>query len=606
MSVFDLELVKDTIKKSPTTTFFIVLLLVSFLGSYVWGNGPTDLDTARLFGSITPFDATTDGLIRTLTYIFHQIGGPIHLLMNLGAIMVTGPYLERIYGPVKYTAFFLITGVFGGLFTLMFSDLNVISGGASGSGYGLIGLYLGLVLKKDPWLDQDMRNWVLNLLWINMVWTFFVPGISISGHMGGLISGVIIAALFSTGPQVVNNWFSSIVKSIATFIGVVIVIKIPQMISPNTPLPYIQEIRDKVELETIYDSTNLFNNDLIYNLTNDTGEPTSLPNVTGNISLNFVKVHSIELIIVVLLTIVISLISRSLITSRKIKKLIKVNANYQSVKKHKHTYLLNQIGYDTVYTYKHKHPKIEQQKIVKKTEFELQSLFGTLLQKIKYYAIRSSQIIILSLSVLLIVLFISILGDNVPELKDNLTQISVPKIETTTSPKITEDDPLNSLFVFGYDNIALSSVFNDKKFAELKIHHASDHLSISGYYKGNLVASKNPFIEIVFAPYDEHYVNTLSVVYNNKKLGNKGTHNIVDLLLTSRKSYGEIEIIHNEDEIVDFLIMNGYVDNYHRITFHGFEGDNYVIQVYEDMGTHTATLNWYYVNKYTLETVTEF
>lgn len=82
MGVFDLELLKDVIKRSPATTLFVFLLVLSFIASYILGNGPTDFETARLFGSIIPPDATTNGLIRTITYTFHQIGGPIHLLMN--------------------------------------------------------------------------------------------------------------------------------------------------------------------------------------------------------------------------------------------------------------------------------------------------------------------------------------------------------------------------------------------------------------------------------------------------------------------------------------------------------------------------------------------
>lgn len=55
-------------------------------------------------------DATTDNFIRTMIYIFHQIGGPIHLLLNLSVIAVTRPFLERVYGPFKYTILFLFTG----------------------------------------------------------------------------------------------------------------------------------------------------------------------------------------------------------------------------------------------------------------------------------------------------------------------------------------------------------------------------------------------------------------------------------------------------------------------------------------------------------------
>lgn len=259
-----LEVLKDVIKKSPATTLFLGLIILSFIGSYLFGNGPTDLETARLFGSITPADATTDNLIRTVTYTFHQIGGPIHLLLNLSAIVFTGPFLEKVYGPFKYTVFFLVTGIFGGLFVLVFSESNIIVGGASGSAYGLIGLYVGLVLKKSPWIDLSTKNWVMNLLWINIVWTFFVPGISIAGHMGGLISGIIIAMCTPVKFTVVGTWWGDFVKSVLAYVIVIGLVLIPKGQYPNLELPFIQDLRLKVGNESAFAIQPIFHNEFIY------------------------------------------------------------------------------------------------------------------------------------------------------------------------------------------------------------------------------------------------------------------------------------------------------------------------------------------------------
>jgi len=44
-------------------------------------------------------------------------------------------------------------------------------------------------------LNLDVR-WVLALIVINLVITFSVPGISWQGHIGGLVSGALVAALY--------------------------------------------------------------------------------------------------------------------------------------------------------------------------------------------------------------------------------------------------------------------------------------------------------------------------------------------------------------------------------------------------------------------------
>jgi len=113
--MLDLNTMKDMIRKSPATTLLVVLLIGTFLASYIYGEGPTEFKTARLFGAIKTQDATTDDLFRLISYTFLQIGGPIHLIMNLSMIVVAGPFLERVYGAFKYTILFLVTRMFGGL-----------------------------------------------------------------------------------------------------------------------------------------------------------------------------------------------------------------------------------------------------------------------------------------------------------------------------------------------------------------------------------------------------------------------------------------------------------------------------------------------------------
>lgn len=391
MSYINYDQIEEIIKKSPATTFLFILLVATFAGCYIWGDGASDLDTARLFGAITPYDATTDGLIRTITSTFQQIGGPVHLLLNLSAIAVTGPFLEKIYGPIKYTFFFLITGIFGGLFTLMFSDLNVISAGASGSGYGLMGLYLGLIIKRDPLIDKVTKNWVLNLIWMNIIYTFTTPNISISGHMGGIISGTILAWLFSTY-NYKCKWFLDFIKSIITFIIVVICIQIPNIIWPNTNLPYIQEIREKFGLETIYEGSNDFNNELIYNFLETSNSQSQPTTIIVKLS-HFISANIFELIISIFIFIVSWKIGRRIVISRTIKKLIKNNSYYSIAQQNRSDFLLNKLGYDVVENYSKTHPKTSRKKIMKKQNLKCNYCLVLGFKKFVMYCLNSFKLL---------------------------------------------------------------------------------------------------------------------------------------------------------------------------------------------------------------------
>ncbi|WP_427071275.1 rhomboid family intramembrane serine protease [Lysinibacillus fusiformis] len=566
MGVFDLELLKEVIKRSPATTLFVFLLVLSFIASYIWGNGPTDFETARLFGSIIPPDATTDGLIRTITYTFHQIGGPIHLLMNLGAILVTGPFLERVYGPTKYTAFFLITGIFGGLFVLMFTDVNTIVAGASGSAYGLMGLYVGLILKKDQWIDQTTRNWVWNMLWANMVWTFFIPGISIAGHMGGLISGIIIAAVFKTHQEVVENWFTSFIKSVITFIGIVIVTHIPKMLYPNTALPFIQDIRYKTGNEVMYLSSNYYSDKLIYNLDR------LLEGQNQKQLLSFVNGSLIEIIISILLICIICWIIKTFLTSWKLRGLIKNGYYYKQAKNTKYNQTIIQLGQDVVREYKQKKNKINHNKLMKKIEFELQLIFGTAFQKTKNSVIRIVQFMVLIVSSLLLFIFISMINDikNEQPMKyegynQNKDQSISDKISHATENKVEKDNTkvqsdqkkittlynnvepelsgLNSNYVIPndmgdfmlveYPNTSVYAIFNDNSFTDLNIEVRARSIFISGYYNGEIIPGRSSYLEFILIPEFDDYFSVYEILYGGEKIENqKDIYSIIDYITT--------------------------------------------------------------------------
>lgn len=560
MGVFDLELLKDVIKRSPATTLFVFLLVLSFIASYIWGNGPTDFETARLFGSIIPPDATTDGLIRTITYTFHQIGGPIHLLMNLGVILVTGPFLERVYGPIKYTAFFLITGMFGGLFVLIFTDVNTIVGGASGSGYGLMGLYVGLILKKDPWIDQTTRNWVWNMLWANMVWSFFIPGISIAGHMGGLISGIIIAAIFKTHQEVDENWVTSFIKSIITFIGIVIMTCIPKILYTNTALPFIQDMRNKTGNEVMYLSSNYYSDKLIYKLDK------LLDGQNQKQFLSLINGSIVEIIISILLIWIICWIIKTFLTSWKLRGLIKNGYYFKHAKETKYNQAIIQLGQDVVREYKQKRNKINHNTLMKKVEFELQLIFGTAFQKTKNSVIRIVQFMVLIVSSLLLFIFISMINDikneqpmlhegNDQSISDKISHATEKKVEKDNTKvqrdqkKITtlynNDEPelsglnndyfipndMGDFMLVEYPNTSVYAIFNDNSFTDLNIEVRARSIFISGYYNGEIRPERSSYLEFILIPEFDNYFSVNQILYDGEILeSQKDIYSIIDYI----------------------------------------------------------------------------
>lgn len=124
----------------------------------------------------------------------------LHLLFNMYALYVIGPPLEDHLGRLRFAALYGLSALGGSVMVYLFSQPNVPTVGASGAIYGLFGATF-VAAKR---LRLDVR-WLVGLIVINLVLTFAVPGISWQGHIGGLITGALIAAVFVYAPRARRN-----------------------------------------------------------------------------------------------------------------------------------------------------------------------------------------------------------------------------------------------------------------------------------------------------------------------------------------------------------------------------------------------------------------
>jgi membrane associated rhomboid family serine protease len=131
---------------------------------------------------------------RLLTAMFIHYG-IFHLLINMWALWVLGRTLEAALGPARFVALYLISGLGGNVAAYLISP-HALSAGASTALFGLFAA-LFVVLKR---LRRDTSS-VIPILVLNLVITFLVPGISIAGHLGGLVTGGFVAAGLAYAPK---------------------------------------------------------------------------------------------------------------------------------------------------------------------------------------------------------------------------------------------------------------------------------------------------------------------------------------------------------------------------------------------------------------------
>jgi membrane associated rhomboid family serine protease len=145
---------------------------------------------------------------RIITSMFLHYG-IFHLLLNMWALWVVGGVLEPLLGRARFLALYLISGVGGSIAVYLTAGMGVLllgnplfgevatrTAGASGAVFGLFGAFY--VILRRMGRDTSM---ITMILVINLIFTFAVPAISVAGHLGGLITGALVAAGLAYAPR---------------------------------------------------------------------------------------------------------------------------------------------------------------------------------------------------------------------------------------------------------------------------------------------------------------------------------------------------------------------------------------------------------------------
>ncbi|MCP2625153.1 rhomboid family intramembrane serine protease [Mycolicibacterium smegmatis] len=146
-----------------------------------------------------PALALHDEYYRLVTSMFLHYGA-MHLLFNMWALYVVGPPLEKWLGLTRFGVLYALSGLGGSVLVYMLSPLNSATAGASGAIFGLF----GAIFVVARHLNLDVRA-IGVIVVINLVFTFVGPAlgtaISWQGHIGGLVTGALVASAFVYAPR---------------------------------------------------------------------------------------------------------------------------------------------------------------------------------------------------------------------------------------------------------------------------------------------------------------------------------------------------------------------------------------------------------------------
>lgn len=179
--------------KVPYVTYILIALCVIM---FVLSGFGYDTTTLLLFGANYGPLVKNGEIYRLIACMFLH-AGIIHIGLNMYSLYIVGPRVEDFFGKWKYFLIYLFSGISASLLSIGLND-NVVSVGASGAIFGLFGALIYFGNNYRGYIGAMVKSQVVPIVLYNLMMGFFIPGIDMWGHVGGLVGGLITANMLGT------------------------------------------------------------------------------------------------------------------------------------------------------------------------------------------------------------------------------------------------------------------------------------------------------------------------------------------------------------------------------------------------------------------------
>jgi rhomboid protease GluP len=197
----------------PVTTALLIALaalyfLSALLGGADWAqfiNGVSAAGLAEIGGNARVLSADRGEWWRLITATLLH-GSIVHLGMNGFALWNLGSQLEEGVGWQELLFAYVVTGISGSVMSTYFGNPVIVSIGASGAIFGLLGFLVAHGARNmDELTRQLSRNG--STLVIALLIPFLIPNVDNWAHIGGVSSGLVMGYLYRNPPAFWRNIF---------------------------------------------------------------------------------------------------------------------------------------------------------------------------------------------------------------------------------------------------------------------------------------------------------------------------------------------------------------------------------------------------------------
>ncbi|HEX8857224.1 MAG TPA: rhomboid family intramembrane serine protease [Thermoleophilaceae bacterium] len=192
----------------------VIVFLAEFFSGVSAGGGSFGGSDLIRQGALYGPDIANGEVYRLLTAGFLHAGFA-HLFFNMYSLYILGSLLEPAVGRLRFAIIYFVS-LFAGSFGALIAAPTTLTVGASGAIFGMLGATLVVMRSRGvSAMESGLGLWLL----LNLGITFLIPGISIGGHIGGLVGGTLAALAIYEAPRLRVPRTAALV--LASLVGVI-------------------------------------------------------------------------------------------------------------------------------------------------------------------------------------------------------------------------------------------------------------------------------------------------------------------------------------------------------------------------------------------------
>lgn len=186
---------KNIVKESPVTITLISINIIVFIITAIMSGSIMDINTMVLVecGAKVNYLINQGQIWRLITCAFLH-GGLIHIALNMYSLFIVGTVVEKIYGWKKYLGIYFFSSITSSLLGYLLGP-EMISIGASGAIFGVLGAFLWFAIKEKENLQKGVLGNIVAVIVLNLFIGLTSSNIDNLGHIGGFIGGLILSVM---------------------------------------------------------------------------------------------------------------------------------------------------------------------------------------------------------------------------------------------------------------------------------------------------------------------------------------------------------------------------------------------------------------------------